>query len=82
MSVKTCPHCGGGASLNCNYSRKTRSYFVYVRCDICGAQGKTYRSMEDPQAVRWDNMACKDAVKAWNMRTGEGGQHEEDAGNY
>lgn len=74
MSIKTCPHCGGSACLNSNYSYKTRSYFVFVKCDICGAQGKIYNSQEDPQAVEWNNQACEDAIRAWNLRTAEGGQ--------
>ena len=72
MSIKTCPHCGGTACLNSNYSYKTRSYFVFVKCDICGAQGKIYNSPEDPQATNWDNVACEDAINAWNMRVAEG----------
>lgn len=67
--LKGCPHCGGGACLNSNYSYKTRCYFVYVKCDICGAQGKIYRSQEEPQAAGWNNQPCIDAVRAWNMRT-------------
>ena len=69
--IKTCPHCGGSACLNSNYSYKTRSHFVFVKCDICGAQGKIYNSPEDPETEGWNNTACNDAVKAWNMRTGE-----------
>ena len=70
-SIKTCPHCGGTACLNANYSYKTRTYFVFVKCDICGAQGKIYNSTEEPAAAEWNNNACIDAVKAWNMRTYE-----------
>lgn len=70
MTVKTCPHCGGTACLNANCSYKKRTYFVFVRCDICGAQGKVYSSPEDPAAENWENDACIDAIKAWNMRVG------------
>lgn len=69
--IKTCPHCGGNAYLNQNYSYKARSYFVFVKCDICGAQGKIYNSREEPAAADWNNTACNDAVSAWNMRTPE-----------
>ena len=75
--IKPCPHCGGSASLYSGYSRRHRDYFVYVRCDICGAQGKLYGSSEDPAAVEWANDACTDAVKAWNMRKAEGARHDE-----
>lgn len=80
MKIKPCPHCGGTACLNSNYSYKTRSFFAYVRCDICGAQGKAYRSTEDPVTEDWDNTACRDAIKAWNMRTGEKDAEENENG--
>ena len=67
--IKTCPHCGGRANLIQNYSRKAGSYFVYVKCDICGAQGKIYNSAEEPAAAGWIIKPCKDAITAWNMRT-------------
>lgn len=70
MKIKACPHCGGTAFLNANYSYKTRSYFTYVKCDICGAQGKIYNSEEEPAAAGWDNQPCRDAIAAWNMRQG------------
>lgn len=66
--ILPCPHCGGTACLNSNYSYKKRFYFVYVKCDICGAQGKIYCSDEEPAAEDWNNTACIDAVNAWNMR--------------
>lgn len=74
--IKTCPHCGGTACLNANYSYKARSYFVFVRCDICGAQGKIYNSAEEPAATGWNNAPCNDAIAAWNMRTPEPAEQE------
>lgn len=68
--IKTCPHCGGTACLNANYSYKTRTYFVFVKCDICGAQGKITTSQEDPAADEWNNAACNTALEAWNLRKG------------
>lgn len=67
-SIKACPHCGGVSYLNSNYSYKTRSYFVFVKCDICGAQGKIVNSPEDPAAEEWQSDACDRAIEAWNMR--------------
>lgn len=67
--ILPCPHCGGNSWLNSNYSYKCGSYFVMVKCDICGAQGKIYNSKEDPEKANWENMACLDAISAWNMRT-------------
>lgn len=75
--IKPCPHCGGVACLTQNYSYKIRSYFVFVSCNICNAQGKTFRSTEEPAAVGWNNTACNDAVSAWNMRTETGGKDNE-----
>ena len=69
MIIDKCPHCGGTASLTQNYSYKIRSYFVFVKCDICGSQGKIYRSDTEPAADDWDTQTCKDAIAAWNMRT-------------
>lgn len=66
--IKGCPHCGGAGYLEWNYSYKARSYFVYVKCEICGAQGKIYNTPEEPDD---DTPACKSAIVAWNMRTKE-----------
>lgn len=66
--MKSCPFCGGHACLYANYSYKARSYFVFVKCEICGARGKTFISKEDPAEVGWNNEACNDAVEAWTMR--------------
>jgi hypothetical protein len=71
MNIKDCPHCGGTACLNSSYSYKYRCYFVFVKCDICGAQGKIYSTQEEPAAADWNNSACNDALRAWNMRTNE-----------
>jgi transcription elongation factor Elf1 len=72
MTILSCPHCGGSSYLHANYSHKIKNggYFVFVKCDICGAQGKAYTCVQDPVADEWDNQACRDAVAAWNMRTG------------
>lgn len=69
MTIKPCPHCGGTSCLNSSYSYKIRKYFVFVKCDICGAQGKIYLSGNDPNEDEWNNAACNDAINAWNMRT-------------
>lgn len=66
--LKRCPHCGGKAYLNANYNYRQRVYFVFVKCDICGAQGKAYCSDTDPAADGWNSQSCADAASAWNMR--------------
>lgn len=68
--LKKCPHCNGVAFLNSNYSYKTRSYFVFVKCDVCGAQGKVVYSAKDPTTENWQSAACDSAVEAWNLRAG------------
>lgn len=70
IEIKPCPHCGGAAWLTQNYNSKTHAYFVFVKCECCGAQGKIYNSPEEPTSADWTNAACKAAVRAWNMRTG------------
>lgn len=67
--IKKCPFCGGKATLNSNYSHKARAYFVFVKCDVCGGQGKIYYNQDDPSENDWNDTPCNDAVNAWNMRT-------------
>lgn len=76
LYIKPCPHCGGPACLNSSYSYKTRNYFAFVRCEVCGAQGKTYRSEKAPAEEDWNNYACKSAIEAWNLRYKEDFQKE------
>ena len=66
--LKKCPFCGGRACTTANYSYKRKLYYVFVKCDICGAQGKAYTSEEDPAQEEWQNIACEDALNAWNLR--------------
>lgn len=68
--IKTCPDCGGTAFLNSNYSYKTRGYFVFVKCEVCGAHGKVTTCPTDPAADEWNNDACNRSVEAWNLRKG------------
>ncbi len=69
-TIKTCPHCNGPAHLKSSFRSIANNYFVFVRCDICGAQGKLYYSSEDPKASNWNNEYCVKAINAWNMRAG------------
>ena len=69
--IKPCPHCGGTAYLNVNYSYKISRYFVFVKCEICGAQGKVSACKESPADEEWNNTACQTAIEGWNMRTYE-----------
>lgn len=75
--IKHCPHCAGVSYLHSNYSNKYRCFFVFVKCDICGAQGKAYKSAEAPSETDWESEACIDAIEAWNMRRSETADSEE-----
>lgn len=66
--VKYCPHCGGDARLTANYSPKTKLWFIAVKCEFCGATGKYYTQVEDPDETKWKTDACYKAVQAWNKR--------------
>lgn len=76
--IKNCPFCGGEANLFCEFKIEDpndeyspNGYFVKCECETCGARGKEFISLENPADVKWDNMACRDAIKAWNMRYNE-----------
>lgn len=68
-NIQYCPFCGGNAKLCSTYGNRQRLYFVFVKCDVCGAQGKTYASRTKPADDDWNTQPCEDAVKAWNMRS-------------
>ena len=68
--LKKCPFCGGKACATANYSKRRNVYYVFIKCDVCGAQGKAYISEEDPAQNEWQSIACEDAQNAWNLRTG------------
>lgn len=69
--IKNCPFCGAEANIWQNYSCKTGYYFVYCKCSMCGAQGKTFPSECEPAEIGWSNSACDSAIKAWNTRVKE-----------
>ncbi|MDE5754586.1 MAG: Lar family restriction alleviation protein [Oscillospiraceae bacterium] len=74
--LKNCPFCGGEANLFSKFKVNgdaldeyaSNGYSVRCECKVCGAEGKEFISLENPANVEWNNMACKDAVRAWNMR--------------
>ena len=67
--LKRCPFCGGVAALYSNYSYKTRTHFVFVRCTMCHAQGRSYSEPENPIKNEWNTEKCDAAVNAWNTRS-------------
>ena len=82
VSIKNCPHCNGEGILSANYSYKIRAWFVFVKCEICGSQGKITKSKENPEEIGWKNAACDGAVKAWNMRYKEDAEDYDDPTGY
>ena len=68
IDPRPCPHCGGPVDIHQNYSYKNKCYFVYVRCCVCGAQSRTFGCKDDASEHDWNNKACRDAIKAWNLR--------------
>lgn len=70
-TLKTCPHCGGSANLVSVFSNRKQCFFIYVKCGICGAQGKAFTSKEDLVLKDPESDLCQSAVNAWNMRTEE-----------
>lgn len=66
--VKGCPHCGSESYLQSSYNRKYGIFFVSVKCSFCGATGQVFTDKESPDEADWDTEACRNAVRAWNMR--------------
>lgn len=66
IKVRRCPFCGGKASLKYNYSNSR--YYIRVSCYVCEAQGKSYKSNENPNDSDWDSFECQEAIHAWNLR--------------
>ena len=66
--IKPCPHCAGNAELWANYNRKINGYFVFVKCSLCGAQGRIYMSRKNPEFYGWDIDPCLYALESWNQR--------------
>lgn len=70
MEFKRCPFCGSEqVGLYRSFNNKSRLLFVYVKCELCGGQAKTYvnRRQADDETF-WDDESCNKATNAWNMR--------------
>ena len=83
MPMKPCPFCGN-EDINCLCRGGRYGHFVFMKCPVCGARGKTI-SVGHHDCVN-DRCAegefCKDAERAyvgalagWNMRVKEGEQY-------
>lgn len=69
--IKNCPHCNGVGEIQANYSRNNHCYFVFVKCTLCGAQGKVFSTTEEPAE---DMETVVKSISAWNMRYKESEQ--------
>ena len=65
--LKPCPFCGGEAETWCQPGK--HGLFVFVKCDICGAQTRV-RSAEDfdDDDEFWAQPAVIHVKKLWNSR--------------
>lgn len=65
--TEKCPFCGGDAYLHFAKSR-----YLFVKCDVCGATGKSYYqnlTTEEMDTGEWvKTTAAVSAVRAWNRR--------------
>ena len=67
-TIETCPHCGGNATLCAHKGKEKDTYFIFVKCDICRAQGTIFLAYADPLENDWSDVACVKALQAWNRR--------------
>ena len=68
--LKPCPFCGGTATIDSNYAYNTKTYFLFGRCEDCGAKGKVYavnESIIEDMPYSATN-AYRLAMKSWNKR--------------
>ena len=54
--------------MNQTYREYSETYFLFVKCEICGGQSKTFPAWEDAEEANWKTPACESARRAWNMR--------------
>ena len=71
MKAKPCPCCGGASCLHSNYLREPDLYYVFVRCTVCGTEGKKIPTWDRPSEYEWRGNEANLAISAWNMRTGK-----------
>lgn len=66
--LKKCPFCGGVADEYFTGVRRGTGYTVFVKCEICGSSGKAFFTPNNPSESGWSDLACKEAIRAWNRR--------------
>ena len=67
MILKDCPFCGGPAKIVTNVSGKGY-FYTGVKCSVCHAAGRPYRSEHNPIMQGPDCLEYRAAAAAWNMR--------------
>lgn len=70
--LRACPFCGGSATLFRNYNYRSNVWFVFAKCEVCGAQGKSVPVRTDldlEDETWWESYDCKKAEVFWNTRT-------------
>lgn len=67
--LKPCPFCGDEAQLWRNWNRRSKVWFYYCKCELCGAQSTTITS-SDPGISEpdWKGSDALRARRAWNRR--------------
>lgn len=65
--IKRCPFCGSTAYLMIDKAKKSRLYYIHVKCTECGSQGRTYFTVNDPDKGNVEEAVR--AIAAWNRRT-------------
>lgn len=65
VELKECPHCGGIAKIMTRYSLRSECYYTFIKCKTCGAQSKSFRSLDDQEEY---SSAAINAAANWNLR--------------
>lgn len=58
--ILPCPFCGGKGYVNQRWWSKRGIWLKFVRCDMCGSQGKAF--------AEYGGLEDDSAIDAWNMR--------------
>lgn len=66
--LKPCPFCGGTATFFVKKSKNKTLWYIYVKCDFCGAQSKTMFTETDPKPLNFQTWDCSAAIDFWNNR--------------
>ena len=68
MEIKRCPFCGGLADVRARWWGTGKTYIVFVQCQVCNAQTKTFPEEDNPARYNWETPAVELAIDTWNKR--------------